>query len=157
MTTGDGYFVPCCNAPFGAYCEVAFLYLWRVSFHDKLFIIPGSAKILYSMLKIRKQKECPLASCILKRMGWIKMNNQHIGLINIFVILFSISIIIVNIYALINQSISFPRDTITNILFIVIFTLLGIEKIINKNKNGYFYLAFVLVMVIILFVITNVA
>jgi hypothetical protein len=85
------------------------------------------------------------------------MNNQHIGLINIFVILFSISIIIVNIYALINQSISFPRDTITNILFIVIFTLLGIEKIINKNKNGYFYLAFVLVMVIILFVITNVA
>ncbi len=80
------------------------------------------------------------------------MINRNRVVIKILSILLSVTIIFINLYALINKSISFSVTSITNILFIAFFALLGIKEIIEKNKTGYIYFVFILIMVILFLV-----
>lgn len=75
-----------------------------------------------------------------------KFSNSFIKIISIFA---AIVIIAINLYAIANRSATFPISTTTNVLFVIIFTLLSIKNIKDKNKFGYLYLAFALLIAVI--------
>ncbi len=80
------------------------------------------------------------------------MINNYNHLLKILISMLSLTIILINLYALINNFTLFSVDIITNILFVIIFALLGIKSIKDKTKIGYLYFAFIIVMAIIFFI-----
>jgi len=84
--------------------------------------------------------------------GGIEMTKYYDSLIKIVNIFIAIAIILVNLYALISSSTSLPIATITNILFISFFALLGVKSIKDKSNYGYLYLVFMIVMALILLI-----
>jgi len=78
------------------------------------------------------------------------MTKLYSGSINVITILLAVVIMIINVYPLVKGVELFASARIvTNILFLTMFSLTGITKLRNKNKIGYYYLAFVFVMLII--------
>ena len=79
------------------------------------------------------------------------MTKQYSGLIKVTTILLAVVIMIISLYALVNGVELFASaPTVTSILFIAVFTLIGIERVKAKDKYGHLYLTFTLVMAIIL-------
>lgn len=76
------------------------------------------------------------------------MFKKNINFVNVLIILLSIVVIGINLYSLVNTSLSPVFQIITNVLFVIVFATHAIKNI--KNKYGYFYLIFTLAMIIIL-------
>ena len=84
--------------------------------------------------------------------GRAYMTKLYSGLIKVITILLAVTIMIINVYPLVKGVELFASARIvTNILFLTMFSLTGITKLRNKNKIGFYYLAFVLVMLIIFY------
>ena len=79
------------------------------------------------------------------------MTKQYSGLLKVTTVLLAVLIIIINLYPLVKGVELFASaPTVNDILFIVGFTLIGIERVTAKDKYGHLYLALPLVMAIIL-------
>lgn len=74
------------------------------------------------------------------------MTKQYSGIMKIIMIFLAVVLLTINLYAIINTSTSFAAHTISNILFIAFFSLIGIKELRDKDKSGFFYLAFVFIM-----------
>ena len=81
------------------------------------------------------------------------MTKQFSGLLKVTIVLLAVVIMIINLYALVKGVELFAgASTVNDILFIVGFTLIGIERVTAKDKYRHLYLALPLVMAIILVV-----
>ncbi len=80
------------------------------------------------------------------------MTKRYSGLMTVTTVLLAVAIMINNLYPLVNGvELCAGAHTLTNILFITLFSLTGITKLRDKNKSGFYYLALVFVMLIIFF------
>ena len=79
------------------------------------------------------------------------MTKKYIILLNVITVLLGVVLVISNVYPLIIGEELFSNHLLLNdILFIALFTTIGIEKFKAKDKYGHIYLAFPLVMAIII-------
>lgn len=79
------------------------------------------------------------------------MNKQYNGLLKVIIVLLGFVVMAINLYPLVKGVELFASaPTVNNILFIAVFTLIGIERVKAKDKYGHLYLVFTLVMAIIL-------